>query len=95
MDEHELADPRGAGLIEGDHGDNRLVVVSTFPVVVPFMVIGDVATALRLSNGIAVVLMFLCGHRLGHYSGTGPWRMGLWMAVMGSALVGITMVLGG
>src|SRR5262245_28009217 len=38
-----------------------LVFASTIPVVVPFMVMHDATLALRVSNGIAVVMLFLCG----------------------------------
>ena len=72
-----------------------LVVLSTFPVVVPFLVIRNVHTALRVSNLIAVVLMFVCGVLLGRYAGYSPWRTGSLVALLGVVLVGITIALGG
>jgi len=72
-----------------------LVVISTFPVVIPFMLFDRTLVAMRVSNGVALILLFLCGHRLGHYADNRPWRMGLVMAVIGSALVALTIVLGG
>lgn len=72
-----------------------LVCFSTFPVVVPFIFMDNAALALRTSNGIAIVMMFLCGYRLGQYSGNRPLRMGAGMALLGSLLVGITIALGG
>jgi VIT1/CCC1 family predicted Fe2+/Mn2+ transporter len=72
-----------------------LVFVSTFPVVIPFMVIRDVATALRVSNGIAAVMLFAAGWQLGHYAGRPGWRTGLGMVALGVALVAITVALGG
>ena len=72
-----------------------LVVLSTFPVVVPFLVIRNVHTALRVSNLVAVVLMFVCGVLLGRYAGYKPWRTGSVVALLGVILVGITIMLGG
>jgi hypothetical protein len=72
-----------------------LVAVSTFPVVVPFFFMHNAMLALRVSNGIAVVMLFLCGYRLGRYSDNRPWLLGVSMALIGSALVAITIALGG
>jgi len=71
------------------------VFLSTFPVVIPFLLISDAGLALRTSNGVAVLMLFLTGYGLGHYGGYRPWRMGVWMALVGSALVALTIVLGG
>jgi hypothetical protein len=72
-----------------------LVVLSTFPVVIPFILMSSTVLALRTSNAIAVIMLFLCGYRLARYSGNRPWLMGISMAVVGSALVGLTIALGG
>jgi hypothetical protein len=72
-----------------------LVFVSTFPLVVPFIFIRDPLTALRVSNGVAIVLLYWCGSTLGRYAGRRPWRTGLAMVILGIVLVGITMALGG
>lgn len=71
------------------------VFLSTFPVVIPFLFINNVRLALRLSNGVAVVMLFLTGYAFGVYADHRPWRMGLWMAIIGSVLVSIAVVLGG
>jgi VIT1/CCC1 family predicted Fe2+/Mn2+ transporter len=72
-----------------------LVFLSTFPVVIPFLVIQDVAIALRASNAVAIVMMFATGWSLGRYSGRSGWRTGLAMVAFGIVLVGITIALGG
>ena len=51
--------------------------------------------ALRASNAIALVMLFLCGYWLGRYAGHRPWRMGFAMVVVGSVLVALTIALGG
>jgi hypothetical protein len=72
-----------------------LVFLSTFPVVIPFFVIPEVAIALRASNVVAIVMMFATGWSLGRYTGRSGWRTGLAMVALGIVLVGITMALGG
>lgn len=72
-----------------------IVFVYTLPVVLPFTVMNEPRLALRASNAIAVVMLFLVGYRFGHYAGHRPWRMGLTMVILGSAMVGITIFFGG
>jgi VIT1/CCC1 family predicted Fe2+/Mn2+ transporter len=50
---------------------------------------------LRTSNVVAVVMLFLVGYRFGHYAGHRPWGMGFAMVILGTAMVGITISLGG
>ena len=72
-----------------------LVVLSTFPVVIPFLVFQNVQLALRTSNLVAIALMFVCGIWLGRHGGYRPWRTGMSVVVLGVVLVGITIALGG
>ena len=72
-----------------------LVFLSTFPVVIPFMVFRDITRALRISNGVAIVMLFLSGYAFAQYSGLHPWKTGASMVVLGSAMVGVTIVFGG
>jgi VIT1/CCC1 family predicted Fe2+/Mn2+ transporter len=72
-----------------------LVVLATFPVVVPFMVISKTTLAMRISNAVALVMLFAAGYRLGRFGGGVPWQAGLAMASVGGALVSIIMALGG
>ena len=72
-----------------------LVVLSTFPVVVPFLIVQDAPLALRTSNAIAIVMLFLCGFIFARYSGLRPWLTGLIMVAVGVVEVAITIALGG
>jgi hypothetical protein len=72
-----------------------VVVVSTFPVVLPFALMHDVAAAKNASRAIALVMLFLAGFALGRYAGYGAWRAGVVMAVLGVLLVGAIKALGG
>jgi len=79
----------------GAFGVCVLVILSTFPVVIPFIVIGDARAALRVSNTLAVVLLFLCGFLFGRHAGLPPWITGLIMVAVGVVLVSIAIALGG
>jgi len=72
-----------------------LVFLSTFPVTVPFIVMGDAMPALRVSNAIAVVLLFMAGYAFGRITGRRPVWVGAAMVAFGSILVGLTITLGG
>ena len=72
-----------------------LVILSTFPVVIPFLIFDNAQMALRISNAVAVVSLFFCGVIFARYAGLRPWPTGLTMVVVGAALVGIAMALGG
>ena len=72
-----------------------LSFVSTFPIVIPFIFIGDARLALRVSNAVAIAMLFLCGYVLGRYAGFRPGATGLAMVVGGGALVGVAIALGG
>ena len=72
-----------------------LVFVSTFPVTIPFMLMSDAMRAMRVSNAIAVVLLFVAGYTFGRITGRPPVLVGMGMVVFGAALVGLTIALGG
>ncbi len=72
-----------------------LVFLATFPVVIPFMVMSDTFAAMRVSNAVALVMLFMAGYSFGRHAQYRPWRMGLIMMLVGSVLVGITIALGG
>jgi hypothetical protein len=70
----------------GAFGVCILVVLSTFPVVIPFIVFGDARLALRTSNALAVVLLFICGFLFARHAGLWPWTTGVIMVAIGAAL---------
>jgi VIT1/CCC1 family predicted Fe2+/Mn2+ transporter len=71
------------------------VFLSTFPVVIPFIFMKDVRLALRVSNAIAIVLLFVTGYSFGRHIGRHPVWTGIAMVVLGGVLVGLTIALGG
>ena len=72
-----------------------LVFFSTLPVTIPFLLVGDARLALRISNAVAIVMLFGCGYAFGRFSGFRPWRVGVLMVLVGALLVGLTIALGG
>jgi VIT1/CCC1 family predicted Fe2+/Mn2+ transporter len=72
-----------------------LVVASTFPVALPFVVFSDVGTAKAISRVVALTMLFFGGLALGRYAGYGSLRVGFMMAGLGTVLVVAIMALGG
>lgn len=72
-----------------------LVFVSTFLMAIPFLCIDDLNMALRVSNMIAILMMFICGWVLGKYAGRNSLFSGVIISVVGILLVIITIALGG
>ena len=65
----------------GSIGVFLIVFVSTFPVVIPFIFMQNVGPALRVSNAIAIVMLFLTGYAFGSMTGRHPWLVGIAMVV--------------
>jgi VIT1/CCC1 family predicted Fe2+/Mn2+ transporter len=72
-----------------------LVFLSTFPVVIPFLVMRSARPALRVSNAVAIVMLFIAGYAYGRITGQRPWVIGIVMVFLGVVLAGLTMALGG
>jgi hypothetical protein len=72
-----------------------IVFVTTFPVVIPFIFMQSVGPAMRVSNTVAIVMLFLTGYAYGRITGRHPWLVGIGMVVIGFILVGLTIALGG
>lgn len=93
------APPKRANLgvedYQGAAGVFLLVFLATFPVAIPFMFIGDLFTAMRVSNGVAVLMLFMSGFAYGRYVGRSAWLFGLTMVVLGLIVVAFTIALGG
>jgi hypothetical protein len=72
-----------------------LVVACTIPASLPFMFIDNAYFALRLSNGLLLVMLFLVGYNWGRYANTSRWISGLVFLVIGLMLVALAIALGG
>jgi hypothetical protein len=73
-----------------------LVVGATFPVVVPFIFLPDLPTAMKVSRWVTLAMLFAAGYALGrHAAHRRPLVTGLAMALLGAALIVAIMALGG
>jgi hypothetical protein len=96
----ELPEPPGKARLGkrdwvGALGVFVLVFLSTFPVTIPFLFISSIGPAMRLSNAIAIVMLFIAGVAYGRCVGRSPWKVGLAMVALGGVLVAFTIALGG
>jgi hypothetical protein len=72
-----------------------IVVLSTFPVALPFVVFRDVSTALIVSRALTLAMLFGSGIALGRHAGFGGWSAGFAMMTLGVALTIAIIALGG
>ena len=72
-----------------------ITLVATLPIVIPFLFISDPHVALRASNVIAIVMLFVAGYIWAKNAGAKPLKMGLLLAGLGIGLVLIFIPLGG
>lgn len=72
-----------------------LVALSTFPIVVPFMLVDDPIRALRLSNIMGLLTLFVSGYVLGRYAGGNPWHFAFAMSLIGALMIAAIIALGG
>ena len=50
---------------------------------------------MRVSNAIAIFMLFIAGAAYGRCVGRSPWLFGVSMVLLGAILVGLTIALGG
>ena len=81
--------------IAGGAGVFLLVVLSCVPMMVPFLFMSDPLPALRVSNAVAILMLFIGGYLLAKYEGLPKILTGVVMVVLGVMMVGITIALGG
>jgi hypothetical protein len=72
-----------------------LVVFSTFPVALPFVLISDTTTALLVSRVLSLGMLFGGGMALGIHAGYGGWKAGFGMIGLGVCLTAAIIALGG
>lgn len=72
-----------------------LVFVSCLPAAVPFLIFSDPHFALRVSNFLLLGLLFLIGRKWAEYMGLNQLISGSIMVLVGLALVGVAILLGG
>lgn len=72
-----------------------VVFACSFPAVLPFLFLDDLHLALRISNAILIVLLFVVGYRTAQHTVARPWMAGAAVALLGVGLVLLAIRLGG
>jgi VIT1/CCC1 family predicted Fe2+/Mn2+ transporter len=91
--------PKPYGLIRADlYGAIAsfwLVFFGSIPAALPFLFIDDAWIALRVSNLILIVGLFVTGYRWARHTALWPWLTGLAFMIAGVGLVVLAIALGG
>jgi VIT1/CCC1 family predicted Fe2+/Mn2+ transporter len=72
-----------------------IILMATAPMLVPYLLISNPELAVRVSNLVGLAMLFSLGVVWGRRSGAGAVRVGLSMTLIGTALVLVTVALGG
>jgi VIT family len=72
-----------------------LVVISSIPAAIPFLLIDDARLALRVSNVVLIALLFFTGYWWARYTVSRPWIAGVAFLFIGTVLVAAAIALGG
>jgi hypothetical protein len=72
-----------------------LVIVTSIPAAIPFLLLDDARLALRISNAILLALLFISGYFWARHTLGKPWIVGLCFLLGGIALVVVAIALGG
>ncbi|HMN45508.1 MAG TPA: VIT1/CCC1 transporter family protein [Povalibacter sp.] len=72
-----------------------LVVITSIPAAIPFLLIDQAQVALRVSNLVLLALLFVVGASWARYTLSRPWIVGTVLLVCGTALVLAAIALGG
>jgi VIT1/CCC1 family predicted Fe2+/Mn2+ transporter len=71
------------------------MLAATLVVVLPLWLIEPPTTAVLVSNAVALVSLFMVGYAWARHTNIPRTRFGLILVVIGAAIIGITLVLGG
>ena len=72
-----------------------LVFLCTFPVALPFAFFHELPVAMRVSNGVAIIMLFIGGFTLAGHAGFNRFATAIIYVFIGVLLVALTMALGG
>jgi VIT1/CCC1 family predicted Fe2+/Mn2+ transporter len=93
------ASPRRVGVLRQDLISASviflLVSATAVPGIFPFLLFADANVALRVSNCVLVLLLFIVGYWWAQYTDAVPWRVGLTVMLLGVSMVCVAIALGG
>ena len=94
-DRPPAANPVTKADLKGAFASFWLVVLSSAPAAIPFLLFDEAHFALRVSNAILLAFLFITGYWWARYTLGKPWRAGFLFLVGGIALVWLSIQLGG
>jgi hypothetical protein len=71
------------------------MAAGTLPMSLPLLLIPDPDSAIRMSNAVAILSLFVMGYLWARYAGVRPVRTGLIIAMVGTLLVFVAILFGG
>lgn len=92
--------PQPVGLtredVAGGFGSVLVAVIAVLPSFAPLLILyNNPALAIRVSNVVSFVVLFIFGYQWGKYTGASPWKTGLLLASIAAVMVLIAIPLGG
>lgn len=60
-----------------------ITILTTVPIVVPLLLIGDIGTALTVASCLSSICLFFIGFRMERYLGVNRWIAGLFLTAVG------------
>jgi len=82
--------------IAGGFGSVLVAVIAVIPSFVPFLLFYNAPSlAIRASNVVSFVVLFISGYQWGKHTGANPWATGLLLAGIAAIMVLIAIPLGG
>jgi VIT1/CCC1 family predicted Fe2+/Mn2+ transporter len=72
-----------------------LVFLTSLPAVLPFVFIDDRFVALRVSNALLLILLFITGYNWARVTHANPWWFGSIALLVGAVMVAVVMAFGG
>lgn len=82
--------------VAGGFGSVLVAVLAVLPSFVPLLLFyNNPALAIRASNAVSFVVLFIFGYQWGMHTGASPWKTGLLLAAIAAVMVLIAIPLGG
>ena len=82
--------------VAGAAGSVLVAILAVIPSLSPLVILRhDYVLAIRVSNLVSFIVLFIAGVHWGRYSGSNPWKTGLLLAVVSAVMVLIAIPLGG
>jgi hypothetical protein len=94
------AEPQAMGIQRADMigavATVGLYILAVLPSLLPLLLLPDnTALAIRISNAVSFIVVFITGYIWGIHTGTNPWKKGLLLSSVCLAMVLVAMLIGG